>query len=125
MSALGRSYRSRQLPGGGAGFLVHRDEPGEAGSYSPSAGVLTLRPTDGELEQIPRRVHVPVDDQAARGVSGLGEKAAGPCRQLVQPKVVVPHRIGSVRPGGRCGPAPTSLTGALPESPIETGHYGM
>jgi hypothetical protein len=52
--------RSCRLPGGGpglarecgAGFLFHRDVPGDAGSYRPSTGVYPLRPTGGELEQV-------------------------------------------------------------------------
>ena len=74
MGAVGRSCRSRLLPGGGpgliriicgAGFLFHRDLPGVAGSYCPSAGVYPLRPTGGEVEQVARGVEVPVEDQAA------------------------------------------------------------
>jgi hypothetical protein len=49
----GRSCRSPALPWDGpglaplpgAGFLFHRDAPGGAGSYCPSAGVSALRPT--------------------------------------------------------------------------------
>lgn len=71
--------RSQRLPAGGpgltrqsgAGFLLHPAEPGEAGTYLRSTGVLTLRPTDGEMEQVPRRVDVPVGDQAAGG-AGVG-----------------------------------------------------
>src|SRR5690349_10391534 len=80
------SCHSLQFPGGGPGltpdrdarFLLHGDLPGQAGSYGPSAGVLALRPTGGELEQVTGRVDVPVDDQAARraGEHALGERQA-------------------------------------------------
>ncbi len=128
VSALGRSYRSRQLPGGGpgltrkrgAGFLVHRDEPGEAGSYSPSAGVLALRPTDGELEQIPRRVHVPAGDQAARGacIRPLGQEQLGFHRSASRARLAggepaVSQDQPAAVPSGLVGQHPPGLAEAL------------
>src|SRR5690348_16152506 len=77
--------RSQRLPAGGpgltrecgAGFLLRRDAPGHAGAYRPSAGVYPLRPTGGELEQVTRRVDIPIDNQAtliaAMGALGQGQ----------------------------------------------------
>src|SRR5260370_38406636 len=64
--------------GCGAGFLLHPAVPGAAGSYPRSAGVYPLRPTGGELEQVTRGIHVPVQDQAARlaGEDPLSETEA-------------------------------------------------
>ena len=59
-----RSGRSRLLPGGGpgltrfsgAGFPLHQDAPGGAGSYRPSTGVSPLRSSGGEVNQPASRV---------------------------------------------------------------------
>ena len=87
LSPYWRSCRSPQFPRDGpsltrcrgAGFPLRQDVPGSAGSYGPSTGVLALRPTSGELEEIPRGVHVPVNDQAARiaQVGALGQAQLG------------------------------------------------
>jgi len=63
----------------GAGFLLRPAVPGGAGSYLRSTGVYPLRPTDGEVEQVYRRVDVPVEDQAAGGayVGALGQEQLG------------------------------------------------
>src|SRR5258708_715054 len=74
MSTQWRSCRSPALPwdgpglarGSGAGFLVRWRLPGNAGAYAASAGVLALRPTGGEVEQVTGGVHIPVDEEAAR-----------------------------------------------------------
>src|SRR6476646_3270083 len=86
MSAHQRSCRSRPLRDGGpglapvrnAGFAFHRGVPGSPGLTAAPRAFMLSRPTAGELEQVPGRVHVPVlGESAAFAAEGaLGERQA-------------------------------------------------
>ena len=105
--------RSQRLPAGGpglirvrgAGFLLRPAAPGEAGSYLRSTGVLALRPTDGEVEQVTCGVLVPVYDQAARlaQVRPLGQGQFGFHRTATR-----------ARPGTWAEPASRDQLAAVP-----------